>query len=99
MEESSEEEFSLTIKEAAEKATLELLPLKSRSIYESAYSRFVEYKRLHKVTSFSEDVFLAYFAYLSDIMSPSTLWSHYSMLKATLNIKSICKNTPNWCHS
>ena len=41
----------------------------------------------NNVSSFSENVLIVYFEELSTILKPSTMWSHYSMIKATLNIK------------
>lgn len=75
------------VKESAQNATLELLPSKSREVYENSYARFMNWRKEEKVASFSEDVIIAYLANLSTKVKPSTLWGHYSMLKATLNVK------------
>jgi len=40
-----------------------------------------------KIKSFTESVVLVYFEELSKVVKPSTLWSQYSMLRGTLNIK------------
>lgn len=76
------------IKECANIATLELLPSKSREVYERAYGRFMEWRMQNNTTSFSEDVIIAYFANLSRTLKPSTMWGQYSMLKATLVVKN-----------
>lgn len=89
--ESEDELLPLTppeIRELARDVELNLLPDKSRTVYEHTYSRFMEYRQKKNVGSFSENVLIAYFSDLSKKMKPSTLWSTYSMLKATLNIKN-----------
>ncbi|CAH1367926.1 unnamed protein product, partial [Tenebrio molitor] len=40
-----------------------------------------------KVTVYSENVLLAYFSELAKNMKSCSLWSHYSMINALLNIK------------
>ncbi|KAJ8912829.1 hypothetical protein NQ315_014412, partial [Exocentrus adspersus] len=75
------------IREKANAATLELLPKKSKAVYKKAFKEFMDWKKSNDVSSFSEDVIISYFSELSTKIKPSTLWSHYSMLKATLNIK------------
>ena len=84
-----ENEISLTppnIKEAAEIASLNLLPEKSRKLYVTAYESFLDWRKENKTNSFSEAVLLVYFTELSTKYKPSTLWSHYSMLRSTINI-------------
>ncbi|KAJ8950275.1 hypothetical protein NQ318_021130 [Aromia moschata] len=55
----SDSEFSLTrpeLVEAAKVASQKLLPAKSRKIYQTAYSRFMEWKMKNTCSSFSETV-------------------------------------------
>ncbi|XP_050309956.1 uncharacterized protein LOC126745933 [Anthonomus grandis grandis] len=73
--------------EAVNAASLELLPIKSRNKYNYAYSRFMDYRTNKNVTSFSENVVMAYFLELGSKINSSTLWANYSMLKATLAIR------------
>ncbi|XP_045460633.1 uncharacterized protein LOC123688170 [Harmonia axyridis] len=83
----SDSEFSLTppeLIEAAQEASRKLLPAKSRKIYETAYSRFMDWKMKKKCSSFSETVLLAYFSELAQQQKPSTVWSNYSMIKSLL---------------
>lgn len=83
----SDSEFSLTppeLVEAAKVASQKLLPAKSRKIYETAYSRFMEWKIKKTCSSFSETVLLAYFSELAQQQKPSTVWSNYSMIKSML---------------
>lgn len=76
------------ILEKAAKVTLDLLPEISRKKYELAYEKFMEWRRNTKIKSFSESVLLVYFEELSKTLKASTLWSHYSMLRSTINIKN-----------
>lgn len=72
--------------EAAENASLYLLPAKSRSLYERCYRTYTEWKKSSQTTSTSERVLMAYFHSLAKNYQPSTLWSYYSMLKTTIII-------------
>lgn len=74
--------------EAANAASLDLLPAKSREKYELAYQRFMDFCRKNNSVSFSENVLMAYVAELAKTMKSSTLWAHYSMLRSTLSIKN-----------
>ncbi|XP_050300116.1 uncharacterized protein LOC126738720 [Anthonomus grandis grandis] len=47
----------------------------------------MDYRTNKNVTSFSENVVMAYFLELGSKMKYSTLWANYSMLKATLDIR------------
>ncbi|XP_057321217.1 uncharacterized protein LOC130671799 [Microplitis mediator] len=69
---------------AAQKATLNLLPKKSKALYNKAYDKFLDWRKLNKTESFSETVILAYLNHLSETLSPSTLWSQFSMIKTTI---------------
>lgn len=71
--------------EPAKAVTLDLLPNKSRAKYLQIYNKFLDWRATQNTTSFSENVLLTYFDYLSKSLKSSTLWSVYSMLKTTLN--------------
>ncbi|XP_044258170.1 uncharacterized protein LOC123007145 isoform X2 [Tribolium madens] len=64
-----------------------LLPAKSKKIYELTYRRFMDYRRENKISSFSENELLTYFIHSSKKYKSSSLWSIYSMLKTTLSEK------------
>lgn len=76
------------ITDLAKNVILNLLPQKSRDKYEGQHQRFLDYCMDKNVKTFSENVLLAYFGELSKTMKSSTLWSIYSMLKATMNVKN-----------
>ncbi|XP_063366711.1 uncharacterized protein LOC134655188 [Cydia amplana] len=63
------------------------LPEKSREIYFRAYNNFNKWRVENGVYALSETVLLSYFMHLSQTKQPPTMWSIYSMLKATMNIK------------
>lgn len=75
------------ILEAANAASMELLPLKSRQRYENEYIKFNTWRQEKGVKNCSENVMLAYFSEKSQQNSASTLWSVFSMLKTTLMIE------------
>ncbi|XP_023311961.1 uncharacterized protein LOC111692276 [Anoplophora glabripennis] len=82
------ESIPAEIEEAASRATLELLPAKSKEQYEIAYRRFSEWCNIKKVPGkCNESVLLAYFEEKAKIWKSSTLWSNYSMIKTMLKIK------------
>lgn len=74
--------------EIAKGVVLDLLPYKSREVFEFAYNRFMRWCNEKNIKSYSETVLLVYFSNLSSTMKTSTLWSQYSMVKATLNLKN-----------
>lgn len=92
MQESLEEVDSsdpafLEINEEASIATLDLLPRKSRTQYQIAYNKFVKWCQEKGVSgSYTENIFLAYFAERAKVWQSSTLWANYSMIKAMLRI-------------
>lgn len=89
MEIESDEEILCTppeITEAAKVTSLNLLPEKSRNLYVSVYNTFMDWRATKNIHSFSESVLLVYFTELAAKYKPSTLWTHYSMLRSTLNI-------------
>jgi hypothetical protein len=73
---------------AAKTAINDLVPTKSGTIYQTAYSRFISWCKKENANSFTENVFLAYFFYLkTEIkMKSSSLWSNYSMVRSLMNI-------------
>lgn len=74
--------------EIAANATIwTLIPTKSKAKYELEYEKFEDWYKKNKLQNLTEKVFLAYFAGKSKINKPSTLWTHYSMLRATINMK------------
>lgn len=90
MFESSDQTKAISeIAKAAQKATENLVPRKSKKLYELAYKKFTNWCAKSNVMDYSEDVLLAYFLHLSvDMkMKSSTLWSQYSMLRTMLSIK------------
>lgn len=87
LSESESEVSPAEITEAANIATLDLLPSKSRVRYENVYQVFEECCEEHKIKEITEDVILWYLTEKSKSLKPSSLWSVYSMLKATLYIK------------
>lgn len=75
------------MREIAEQATEGLLPQKSKQLYLRAYLDFKKWCNSKNVIKISENVLLAYFQEYSENKKASTQWAHYSMLKATLNLK------------
>lgn len=73
--------------EEAKQATLELLPKKSREKYEREYNLFKNWCTEKKIPNITENVILAYISIHSKTLKSSTLWSKFSMLKATLAAK------------
>ncbi|KAJ8914661.1 hypothetical protein NQ315_017358 [Exocentrus adspersus] len=75
------------ITEAANSACENILPNKSRSRYELIYKKFMDWRRDNQINSFSENVLLAYISEISKNLKPPTVWSMYSMLRSTIDIK------------
>ena len=57
---------------------------KSMKTYEVTYDVFMAWKKKKNKEGLSENVLMAYFTEIAQQLSPSTLWSRYSMLKNTL---------------
>ncbi|KAJ8971759.1 hypothetical protein NQ317_001664, partial [Molorchus minor] len=74
------------IVEAANIAISNLLPTKSRSLYDIAYNRFKKWCAKKNVQVYSENVLLAYFSENAKNYKSSTLWAQYSMVKSCLII-------------
>lgn len=83
----SDDELPYSILEVANSASINLLPIKSKEKYNKQYDDFQNWCHNKGTNSTKEEVFLAYFAHLSKIFQPNTLWSKYSMLKSVLKIK------------
>ncbi|KAJ8976936.1 hypothetical protein NQ317_015405 [Molorchus minor] len=74
------------IVEAANIAISNLLPTKSRSLYDIAYNRFKKWCAEKNVQVYSENVLLTYFSENAKNYKSSTLWAQYSMVKSCLII-------------
>jgi hypothetical protein len=74
------------LREVAEGTLSNLLPTKSREVYEKEFANFEAWCRENKVQNISENVLIAYFDMQSKTKKSSTLWSIYSMLRSCLNI-------------
>ncbi|XP_063914724.1 uncharacterized protein LOC135131105 [Zophobas morio] len=70
--------------ETVEKANAILLPTKSKESYDKEYSKFQSWLQTNNVETINETVLLEYFEEMSEVFSPSSLWTKYSMLKKTL---------------
>lgn len=68
----------------AQEATLNLLPVKSRDAYEKVLAEFNDWREKRGVIAITEDVLLAYFLNIKKKFAASSMWTKYSMLKATL---------------
>ncbi|KAJ8974768.1 hypothetical protein NQ317_007318 [Molorchus minor] len=68
------------IVEAANIAISNLLPTKSRSLYDIAYNRFKKWCAEKNVQVYSENILLAYFSENAKNYKSSTLWAQYSMV-------------------
>lgn len=86
-ESESEEVLDPEIEAAAAAALDNLLPQKSKLAYEKAYSKFEAWCIEKHVKKIEEKVLLAYFSTVMSDKKPSSTWTHYSMLKSTLNTK------------
>jgi hypothetical protein len=83
-----ENEEPLEIIEAASSAVLNLLPNKSRKLYDAAYNRFREWCVEKKARIYTENVLLAYFSEKSKDYKSSTLWAQYSMIRSSLIVNT-----------
>lgn len=72
--------------EAAISVNKNLLPDKSSIRYQQVYDSFQEWKKSKGAVSNSERTLMAYFGELEKKFASSTLWSKYSMLRATMAI-------------
>lgn len=76
------------IREAAKKIQKDLLPKKSRDIYDETYRKFVELKTANKAIT-SENCLKVYFKNLIENYKPSIIWSIHSKLKSTIQNENI----------
>jgi hypothetical protein len=75
------------LREAAENASISLLPEKSKEIYLKAYQDFKDWCFTKGTVKVSENVLLVYFQEHSQNKKASSLWAKFSMLKSTLALK------------
>ncbi|KAK9674634.1 hypothetical protein QE152_g40977 [Popillia japonica] len=83
------------LREIADNAVINLLPKKSKAVYEKCYHQFELWAVQNNVNTISENILLAYFELQGKNKKSSTLWSMYSMLRSCFSIYkiSIYKNT------
>lgn len=84
-----DEELSCTppeIREIAQISISNLIPTKSKHVYDKQYIKFEKWCREKKVTKITENALLAYFELQRHNYKSSTLWSMYSMLRCSLNL-------------
>ncbi|XP_023311992.1 uncharacterized protein LOC111691272 isoform X1 [Anoplophora glabripennis] len=74
------------ISEKAENAVQNILPQKSKKVYEKLYQRFMDWRNTNNISTFSENVLIAYFQELMETMKSSSTWTHYSIIKTLVNI-------------
>jgi hypothetical protein len=75
------------LKNIADCAVSNLIPEKSKRQYDKCYNDFKEWCNKNNVKTVSANVVLAYLMEKSKTVKSSTLWSTYSILKLTLNIR------------
>lgn len=63
-----------------------ILPTKSKEIYEKAYNDFITWCVSNKINDCSEKTLLEYFTVKSKILKASSMMTVYSMLKSTLQL-------------
>lgn len=74
------------IRKIAENVVTNLLPTKSRGLYEKHYTKFEEWCNEKELNVVSENALIAYFELQRTKYKPSTLWTIYSMLRSCLTI-------------
>lgn len=79
-------EESEEITEAANAVVVNLLPEKSRKLYEAAYKSFKNWCVEKNVENFTENVMLVYFNEKAKTFKCSTVWAQYSMVKSCMVI-------------
>ncbi|XP_031331917.1 uncharacterized protein LOC116162438 [Photinus pyralis] len=80
----SEEPFEIT--EAANATVTNLLPARSKKLYEAAYHSFKDWCLQKSVKTFSENVMLVYFSEKAKNYKCSTVWAQYSMVRSCMLI-------------
>jgi len=78
---------SSDIETAANEAISELIPEKSRALYEKKFNHFNQWMQTKNKTEITETLMLAYFNSELKSVAPSTKRSVYSILKATIKAK------------
>uniref|UniRef100_A0ABD2WE08 Tyr recombinase domain-containing protein n=1 Tax=Trichogramma kaykai TaxID=54128 RepID=A0ABD2WE08_9HYME len=89
-ESETEEETNVAkeLKELIEKARSNVIPEKSKSLYEAQYTKFKSWCSEMKLgNEISQDILLAYFQKLSETYAPTTLWATYTKIKAMVSCK------------
>ncbi|XP_062558992.1 uncharacterized protein LOC134223803 isoform X2 [Armigeres subalbatus] len=81
----SDSDSPMDVEEVAEAASDRLIPEKSKALYESSYKKFDEWRTKHGIQAVDERCLLEYFSQEMASQKPSTKWSHFSMLKSTIN--------------
>lgn len=84
---SSEGENEIDFEAEAEKILLSLLPQVSHEKYQKTYSTFKEWCTNKNVSSIDEKILMVYFSNEINDYAPTTTWTIFSMLKATLSVK------------
>ncbi|KAJ8911882.1 hypothetical protein NQ315_012296 [Exocentrus adspersus] len=86
-EEESREKTTDEIRSVAAAAKDSLLPSKSKHLYEETYNAYRKWCCNKKIKSTCEDSILAYFNSDLSRYKSSSLWSKYSMLRSTINLR------------
>jgi hypothetical protein len=89
MSEYGKQEEIAILAEEAKAVTLELLPWKSKEIYEKTFNEFLLCCTQKNIADrqINENVLLVYFKEESQKFCPSTLWSHNSMIRSVMVLK------------
>ncbi|KAK4887441.1 hypothetical protein RN001_003712 [Aquatica leii] len=74
------------VREVAKDATKNLLPVKSKAVYEKEYVRFNKWCKNSSVRTITENSLLAYFVEMQKTKKPTSMWIVYSMLSTCLNL-------------
>ncbi|EFA07727.1 hypothetical protein TcasGA2_TC002205 [Tribolium castaneum] len=84
---SNKEETCSEISNIAADAKDSLLPSKSKHLYEETYNAYRKWRSNKKIDTICEDTILAYFSSELSRYKSSSLWSKYSMLRSTINLR------------
>ncbi|EFA09409.2 uncharacterized protein LOC103315043 isoform X1 [Tribolium castaneum] len=84
---SNKEETCSEISNIAADAKDSLLPSKSKHLYEETYNAYRKWRSNKKIDTTCEDTILAYFSSELSRYKSSSLWSKYSMLRSTINLR------------
>lgn len=72
---------------AANEALANIVPNKSKSLYEKEYMLFCQWRNKKQVKGVNEKIIMAYISEKSKNVKSSSLWSYYSQLKKMLSVK------------